>query len=152
MKKLFTQLVLFFVFCIFCLLVLTITTNKMIETGQYFKIAPNIKQTIVGNSISSDALNDSLIVNFANFASPADAVIYSYLKVKTLLRCNEQIQTVFLNISAGIMTNSNEFIFDDKNFPYKFPLYAPFMTWTEQKLFLSLNFIGFIGLSYKKNS
>lgn len=63
------------------------------------KIKDDIKIVFAGDSNVECAVNDSLISNSINIAQSGEAYLYTYVKLKSLLEYNDQINTVFLGFS-----------------------------------------------------
>lgn len=76
---------------------------------QYFlKLKSNINIVFAGDSNIECAVNDSLIPNSVNIAQGGEAYLYTYVKLKSLLKYNKQIKTVFLGFSFHTLNQSRE--------------------------------------------
>lgn len=123
--------------------------NFFIKKNSNFKISKKTDKIIIGHSHSECAFDDSVISNFTNFSDSGEAYFYNYFKIVELLKQNPQIKVVFVELSNNqILESADKKIWEDKYMSNRFPLYAPFMDFSSQKLLLENNTAGFLdGLS-----
>jgi len=63
------------------------------------KVDDHVKYIFSGNSYVECSVNDGLIDHSINIATSGEVYLYSYAKIKSLLECNDQINTVFIGFS-----------------------------------------------------
>lgn len=96
-----------------------IATGMLIYIGGFVIISRTIKKSafkipsdkhilVVGHSMTEHAINDSLFQNLLNLSQSANHNLYTYLKLKYLLRDNSHIDTVFLSFSYNLSENEAE--------------------------------------------
>lgn len=73
--------------------------NRTTDNPAYFKLDPAIRFIFCGNSHMQLAINDTLVENSINFGESGENFIYTYQKLKCLLRSNPQVEHVFLECS-----------------------------------------------------
>jgi len=129
MMKHFLNKTLIFLFVPFFITGLLIfASNKIIESGDYFKIKKDTKYIVLGHSHPECALNDSLITGLENFAESGESYFYTYIKTKKILESNNQIKTVFIEFSNNQIEKSmDNWIWGDKYLSYRYPKYASVM-------------------------
>jgi hypothetical protein len=85
---------------------------------QYFlNLEDNITIAFLGDSHVANGVNDSLIPNSINLAEQGEAYLYSYAKLKAILKYNKQIRTIFLGFSFDNSlkkSRDDEWLFSDK--------------------------------------
>ncbi len=109
---------------------------------QYFlKLKSNIDIVFAGDSHVECALNDSLIPNTINIAHSGEAYMYTYVKLKTLLKYNPQIKTIFLSFSPYKLDKKMEdlWLFNDEFVIEKNKSLNYLLTWQERKLIFENN-------------
>lgn len=104
------------------------------------KISDDIDMVFAGDSNVECAVNDSLIANSINIAQSGEAYLYSYVKIKSLLEHNSQINTVFLGLSENNLLKEIElrWLFSDEFVIEKIGLYSYLMD-HEEKLLIAKN-------------
>ena len=109
---------------------------------QYFlKLRNNIVVVFAGDSNIECAVNDNIIANSLNIAEGGEAYLYTYVKLKSLLKYNKQISTIILGFSFHTLdtTYQNKWLYSDnfviaKNKSYNYLLEKP-----EKSLIFSKN-------------
>jgi hypothetical protein len=130
-------------------------TNSYIADKANFKLAEVKKHIVFGHSHSECALNDSLIVDLKNLSTSGESYLYTFQKLKELLKQNNQIETIFIEFSNNQITSSfDRWIWEDKHLSQNYPIYAPFMKAEEHLLLGKNNYNGFLNalsVSLKSN-
>lgn len=85
---------------LFSIVFFTMQLNLYIINKSVFKLKPNINKVFLGSSTTECAINDTIIKNSINISSSADSYLYSYLKLKHIIK-NNKIDTVFLDFCPG---------------------------------------------------
>ena len=85
MKQFVIKVLAFLILSMIVIVSMILISNKIIDSGNYFKIDADNKYLILGNSHPECAFNDSIIKGFYNSSSSGDSYFYNYLKTKKLL-------------------------------------------------------------------
>lgn len=64
-----------------------------------YMVSKNVDAIIAGDSNVQNAINDSLLKGFKNISLSSEGYIYSYSKIKEILKYNPHIKNVFLGFS-----------------------------------------------------
>ena len=154
MRRLVTSLVFFLSIFLGILILLEVSTSRMVSSRSDFKFRSNAKFLVLGHSHPECALNDTLIPQLFNGANSGEGYFYTYLKSKQLLKQNPQIETVFVEFTNNHVTERmNAWIWEDKFMVPRFPDYSSFMSNEEKLLILSKNYKSFpnvFSISLKK--
>jgi hypothetical protein len=140
MRKFITKLAVF-VFIFFTIILTSIYTGyKSLGVSDYFKISENIKFIVLGHSHAEDAYNDKLISNFANLGKSGESYFYTYVKLKSILPENKQIQTVFIEFENNqIDSVMNSWTYDEQHIYQMFPKFLPILEYTDFKFLWKKN-------------
>lgn len=100
MKRFLMNLLVFnlILFTAFIALYLSISIHSSKNIND-FKIEKNINKLIAGDSRTQYSINDKLVNNSKNISQNSEGLLYTYYKLKLLLKNNPQIDTVFLGVS-----------------------------------------------------
>ena len=58
-----------------------------------------INTLVIGDSHTELAINDSLLNNTLNISTPAEGYIFTYMKLRNILKNNSQIRNIMLGVS-----------------------------------------------------
>jgi hypothetical protein len=108
---------------------------------ELLKTEDDIKIVFAGDSNVECAVNDSLISNSINIAQSGEAYLYTYVKLKSLLECNDQIKTVFLGFSFVDLIKDTEerWLFRDEFVIEKIKTYNYLLDNSEKSLIIKNN-------------
>jgi len=108
---------------------------------ELLKIRDDIKIVFAGDSNVECAINDSLIPNSINIAQSGEAYMYSYVKIKSLLEYNDQINTIFLGFSYLDLIKDTEerWLFKDEFVIEKIRTYNYLLSNSEKSLIIKKN-------------
>ena len=155
MKKFLLRVLLFVMLTVSFTFGLIVTLNYFAQSDDFYKIDPDIKYIVVGDSHPECAFNDSLIDNLMNFGQSGESYFYTYLKTKKILENNPSIQTVFVEFNNGqVIKNIDPCIWDDKHVNSKFPKYVYALDLEDYAVLGKNNFSGLLNaqsLSILKN-
>lgn len=97
---------------VFCFLVfgLGITTDYSAKRtrNKTLELDKNIRIVFAGDSNIECAINDSIVESSINIAQSAETYLYTYIKLKSLIEYNNQIDTVFLGFSFNGLLKETE--------------------------------------------
>lgn len=99
------------------------------QVRNFYKPKIEINSVFLGDSHFQNGINDELIMNSKNYATSAEALIYSRIKLNYLLSKNHSIDNVFLSVGSHTFSNSvdTSWICSEDNFLAKtssfYPLY-----------------------------
>lgn len=127
MLKLLKKLILFLLLFITINLLLFIKNLLIVNN---YHLDKNVNKLIIGDSHISCGLDDSFIEGAKNIANTNEAYIYTYAKLKKVLKNNPHIDTVFLGV--GVHNFSN---YVDKNL---YTLLANNLFFIEESQFLEI--------------
>ena len=104
-------------------------------------ISKDITRVFMGDSNIECAINDSLITNSINVAQSGEAYLYTYIKLKSLLECNNQIQTIFLGFSyVDLLKDTEEkWLFNEGFVIERTAAYSYLMNYPEKYLIVKNN-------------
>lgn len=108
MKKFLTNCILFFVVTLIMLGLFMLVWNKIINEKSNFSIGDGKTILILGNSHAECALDDGLIDNSINLANSAESYFYTYLKLRRILKKNNNIKQVFLEFDYGAFSSDSD--------------------------------------------
>jgi hypothetical protein len=108
---------------------------------ELFTIKGDIKTIFAGDSNVECAVNDSLISNSINIAQSGEAYLYTYVKLKSILEYNDQINTVFLGFSFVDLIKDTEerWLFKDEFVIEKIKMYNYLLNNSEKSLIIKNN-------------
>jgi hypothetical protein len=81
------------------LILLPLLSHLNADLLEKFGTDPNIKTLIIGDSHTEIGINDQLIPNSINISQTSEGYIYSYYKLKTVLKNNPNIKIILLGCS-----------------------------------------------------
>lgn len=81
-----------------------ISSIIILNIFQPFHSSENINKIIIGHSHPSLAYNDTIIDGFKNFSYPSETPYHTYLKLKEIINRNNNIDTVFIEITNNMFT------------------------------------------------
>ena len=111
-----------------------------------FKCKDGIHFVVLGNSHPEQAYNDSLIDHFQNLSQAAETYFYTYLKTRQLVEQNPRLDTFFIEFSnTDLLVDWNRFIWGSRVLFWRYPLYAPFMDFSEERVLMENNLSGLNG-------
>lgn len=99
--RLFIKNLLYFAgpfFILFCIMFIYLNISAKSEFDNY-KLSPDVNKLAIGDSHIRSSVNDSLLNNTKNVGLTCESFIYTFYKLKTLLKNNPKIDTVLLGAS-----------------------------------------------------
>ena len=136
MKKFILKLLLYLGLVLLVFAVCLVSVNQILKQKGSFKLAPNTKYIIFGQSHSMCAYNDSLITDFQNISNSGEAYFYSLPKLKQIIKQNTEIECVFIEFTNSQIVKSIEhWMWDYKYLSYHYCIYSPFISFKD-KLYL----------------
>lgn len=149
MGKFIKKLVYFISFVLF---LLGINGLLNLTVQHEFKIS---EQKIgLGNSHMECALNPEFIPNFKNLASSGEAFLYTYLKLKHLVRFNPEITTLYLEVNSSNFYSKkqleNSWEFESSHIYNHLPPNISELSLDEICLFLQYNPLIFLKIAFMK--
>jgi len=123
-------------FCFLFLIIFTLTLLSfsiiIYQNKSIYAIDKSCNILILGDSHTECALNDTLLSHSVNISASADAYIYSYLKLRKLVKNNPQIDIILLGYGYhDLSPNLEEWVYGEKYILNKIPTYACFMKYSE---------------------
>lgn len=117
--------------------------HKKTET---LKTEENINIVFAGDSNIESAINDSLVTNSINIAQSGEAFLYSYIKLRSLLEYNNQIDTVFIGLSLHNLLSETEelWLFSDEYVIEKIKSYNYLLNNSEKYLIFTHNPMAYV--------
>jgi hypothetical protein len=121
---------------------LSLSTDSYIAKKAVFKIKPNAKYLVFGNSHPECAFNDSLLMNFSNHALSGESFFYTFIKAKKIIENNDSLKAIFVGFdNVHIYADMDGFIWDDEQL-IRYSNYLPFFNLEDHELIFSHNFRG----------
>lgn len=101
MNSFLKNIALFIVFAVSLVVGISLLCNYAVKLREFkiLSISSDINKVFSGDSNIECAINDSLISRSINIAQSGEAYLYTYVKLKSLLKYNKQINTVFIGFS-----------------------------------------------------
>jgi hypothetical protein len=116
-----------------------LTSSKIIEKGDNFKIIKDTKYIVFGHFHPECAINDSLIPSLKNYAQYGESYFYTYFKAKKIIESNAQIKTIFIEYTNNQITvGMNKWIWSNEHISSRYPKYA-----------ILINMVEFFFLTFK---
>ena len=144
MKKFIKSVVLFSIITIAICFVSVVVLYKIIDGGNYYKLASKKTNLIVGHSHTECAFNDTIIKNALNVANPGEDNFYIYFKVKEIVE-NNSIKNVFISFSNNqIERGIDDGIYTDRYLERSYSKYAANMDYASFMLLFKKNPLGMI--------
>lgn len=98
-----------------------------------------------GASHIQRGINDTVYSGAFNIASGSERYMFTYLKIKEILKTNKQIDTIFLEFSpTDIHENTDSKYYSANEMSYFLPTYAPYFTLDEWEVYSKMD-IGQVG-------
>lgn len=131
------------------------TENTIIQKQAQFAISPTDSSIIIGHSVPECAYDDSYIPGFKNIAQSGESYFYTLPKLEKTLTQNPHVKDVYIEFTNNQLNeNINEWIWSDKYMTYRYPTYAPFLSFQEHLLLLEKNpnsFFKSVSIALKHN-
>ncbi|MGD0754423.1 MAG: hypothetical protein ABR927_05110 [Bacteroidales bacterium] len=110
------------------------------------KINKNINKVFAGDSNIECAINDSLIENSINIAQSGEAYMYSYNKIKSLVKYNSQINTIFIGFSLWDLLKFTEdrWLFSDEFVIEEITNYNYLLNYSDKSILIKKNPVAYI--------
>jgi len=145
MKAFILKTILFSSVFFILFLSLIISTDVFINSKANFKLDREVNYIVLGHSQPECAFNDSLVSNFKNLSDPGETYFYTYQKLKKIVQHNPQLNTVFIEFTNNqINKSSDDNIWSDKYLRLRYPVYEPFIDFSDQFFLATKNFKGFL--------
>ncbi len=114
--------------------------TSIIESRNLLELGSETTTIILGDSHTECALDDEIIPNTENMSQSADCYLYSYVKLRELLRHNPQIDTVVLTYSYhNLAISQDEWLLDNNTLVSKLNRYYFLMNSGEIAHLLGIN-------------
>jgi len=127
----FTILLLLTIFCFLFLSILFARQNIEIKARE------DSVNIVLGHSHPECAYNDEYIDDFENFAQSAEAYLYTYIKLKSILETSPNVENIFLEFTNNqIQIDMDEWFWGDVNLSSRLSRYSTFFSLED---FLLLN-------------
>jgi len=103
-----------------------------------FSIPETRNILVIGDSHTECSIDDSTFRRAVNFSKSATPFIYSYASLRKLISDNPHIDTVLLSFHSGSLLRERErtWIFGEAEMALQVPVFLPYFTFSEWKLFL----------------
>jgi hypothetical protein len=148
MKSFLKNFVLFSILIGSFIIGLSLLSDYAVRQREYriLKLDKNISRVFAGDSNIECAVNDSLISNSINIAQSGEAYLYSYIKLKSLLKYNSQIKTIFLGFSPWDLLKDTEvrWLFSDEFVIEKITSYNYLFNFSEKTVLLKRKPVAYI--------
>lgn len=102
-----------------------------IEQNAVFQTNPSTKYVILGSSHSECSFDDSIIDCLENFSRSGEAYIYTYAKVKCLLKKNPNIEKILVEVSNPFIYDDTEWLWSDKYLQFHYVTFAPLLSFSD---------------------
>lgn len=107
-----------------------------------WRLSSDIHTLFLGASQPERAVDPSSWPNSINLSAPSECYMFTFLKLKKILECNEQIDTVFLQFAPlDVRENADEPYFSINAMKRFIPIYSPFFSLEEMKVYCSYSSI-----------
>lgn len=124
------------------LLILSVVlSNYAVRKRNLFSIDSKYTSIIVGNSHSACGFDDQYIDGCLNLSSENESYLYSYLKIREIIKSNSQVKTIFLQFDNLQIDNNriNSWLWQDSKISKFLWRYEPYMSVAEYSHFLAKN-------------
>jgi hypothetical protein len=143
MKSFLINLILFIVVVGSLILSFSILSDFAVKQREYklLKINKDIDKVFAGDSNIECAINDSLIANSINIAQSGEAYMYSYIKIESLLKYNNQISTIYIGFSPWDLLKDTEerWLFKDEFVIEKVTSYNYLLNYSDKSVLIKDN-------------
>lgn len=127
-------------FSLLGIIIVCLSVNSFMAKTGYFRLEPNIKSVVIGDSHPECALNDYLISDFKNLGQYGESYFYTFIKTKQILRDNPLIETIFIEYSNNSIASSiDQQIWSNKYINFRYPNYSAHMDIEERMLLIKRN-------------
>lgn len=125
------------VLCLVVLFFIGVTTWRYhVIKNIDFSYPKNVHYVFVGSSHARYAIDDSQMVSAVNCSRSAERYMYTYLKLRQILKYNPQIDTVFIQVSpTDLWQHTDDRYFDENVMVGFIPFYFPFFTEKEWEVY-----------------
>jgi len=108
---------------------------------QLLQISEDINMVFTGDSKVESAVDDNLIANAINIAQSGEAYLYSYVKIRSLIECNDQIKIIFIGFSPEnfLMETEEKWLFGDISVIEKIKSYNYLLNYSDKSLIIKHN-------------
>lgn len=101
-----------------------------------FKESVDVHYLFTGASHPYHGIDDSLMETAVNRSAPSERYMFTYLKLKNILRDNPQIDTVFLQCApTDLWNNTDDKYFAENEMSRFLPMYFPLFTSSEWNVY-----------------
>jgi hypothetical protein len=116
------------------------------KKAELLKTDENVNIVFAGDSNIESAINDSLVSNSINIAQSGEAYLYSYIKLRSLLEYNDQIDTVFIGLSLHNLLHETEelWLFSDEYVIEKIKSFNYLLNSSEKYLIFTHNPLAYV--------
>jgi hypothetical protein len=136
MRKFILKLLLLFIPMLIIIASTEIFVNQYLNNNSFYKINCTSNVIILGNSHSECAINDSLLRNCVNLSQGGECYFYTYYKLKKIIDCNPNIDTILLEYTNNILWEvMDNWIYGEEFLGNKYPKYSQLIS-IEDKIFL----------------
>lgn len=108
MKIFLYKLFLFFSGILVAYIAIIALISHIFNTNYLYKIPPAKTTLVIGSSLTTVSINDSLLENVFNFSQFGDAFEFSYVKLRKMLAVNKNIHVVLMSCSNVEISKMNE--------------------------------------------
>ena len=99
MKKFIIKTIAISIICIKVNILLIIITQSLVKKNYNSKIKPETNKLIVGDSYTQTSINDTILSKSINISDGGFHIMYSYIKIKSVIENNPGVDTVILGFS-----------------------------------------------------
>lgn len=134
--RLFLKNILLFGAIVIVIFATCITAKYMITHSISFKEPENVHFLFIGASHPYHGIDAGLTKDAVNKSARSERYMFSYLKLKQIIEANPQIDTVFIECSpTDLFKYTDDKYFKDNEMSYFIPLYFPFFSGDEWKIY-----------------
>jgi hypothetical protein len=140
MKFFIRNMFLFGATCFLITGVMVFAERLLLNRQGHFVLPRGKKYIFLGHSHAQTAYNDMFIDSALNLASAGEAYFYTYIKLKKITENNKEKKIVFIEYSNNnILTEMDNWIWDDIHINYRYRLYSPYTDLSEMKVLYTKN-------------
>ncbi len=132
------------------LLVIALSVEAMMRKRPLFRIPPKYNGIILGNSHAACGIDDQYINGFINLGRVTEAYMYTYIKLREIIKQNPQLNTVFIEFDNIQIEKKwiDKWLFTDGHMARFLPRFQPFMDKSELSLLAQKKPLAFISLQH----
>lgn len=134
MKKFLIKLLLYIIL-LFLLVVCDILIRSIYLNNASLNLDKNINTLFVGSSHFACNIDDSLLLTAKNISTAGERYLYTYIKLKKIIKDNPQIKTVFCSCAPLDIFPSADYYYYDEHIEYFVPRYFPLFSIHEYSVF-----------------